>query len=52
MVNPASPSGGPTLSGFDVAADGRLLMTRVAPAAPGEQARTVLLQNWMGSIGK
>ena len=40
MVDSASPSGGPTPSGFDVAADGRLLMTRVAPAAPGEQART------------
>ena len=44
--------GSPTLNGFDVAADGRLLMTRVAPTAPGEQARTVLLQNWIGSIGK
>jgi hypothetical protein len=45
-----SGSGTPTISGFDVAADGRLLMTRVVPAAPGDDARLVLLQNWPGVI--
>ena len=26
-------------------------MTRIAPTEPGDQARLVLLQNWIGSIG-
>jgi len=43
---------GPTLSGFAVAPDGRLVMTRVAPSAPGDEARLVLLQNWPASIRK
>jgi hypothetical protein len=43
---------GPTLSGFDVGPDGRLMMTRVAPSAPGDEARLLLLQNWPASIRK
>jgi hypothetical protein len=39
-------SGAPTHSGFDVARDGRLLMTQVLLTAPGDEARLVLLQNW------
>ena len=46
MVETPGSAGGPTVSGFDVGADGRLLMTRVAPSAPGEGARLVWLQNW------
>jgi hypothetical protein len=41
---------GPSLSGFDVAPDGRLIMTRPAPPVPGDEARLVLLQNWPASI--
>jgi hypothetical protein len=43
---------GPALSGFGVAPDGRLIMTRSAPPAPGDEARLVLLQNWPASIKK
>ena len=48
----AGENAGPALSGFDVAADGRLLMTRKAPAAPGDEGRAVLRQNWMAAITK
>ncbi len=40
------------LIGFDVASDGRLLMTRVVPAAPGDEARLMILQNWRAAIGR
>jgi hypothetical protein len=50
MTESGTEVGAPTLSGFDVAADGRLLMTRVVPAAPGDEVRLVLLQNWMRAI--
>jgi Tol biopolymer transport system component len=40
----------PNLSSFAVASDDRLLMTRVAPPAPGDAARMVLLQNWRGAM--
>ena len=47
LVTAGDPSSGaPTHSGFDVARDGRLLMTQVLPTAPGDEARLVLLQNW------
>jgi dipeptidyl aminopeptidase/acylaminoacyl peptidase len=49
LTEEAAP-GAPTVAGFDVAADGRLLMTRVLPAAPGDGARIVLLQNWPLSV--
>jgi serine/threonine-protein kinase len=43
---------GPAISGFDVAPDGRLIMTRVVPSAAGDEARLILLQNWPASIRK
>ena len=43
---------GAKVSGCDVAPDGRLLMSRAAPLAPGDEARIVLLQNWPAAIGK
>ena len=39
-----------TLIGFDVGPDGRMLMTRVVPAAPGDEARVVIVQNWPASM--
>jgi hypothetical protein len=48
----AGENGGPTISGFDIASDGRLLMTRKAPAAAGDEGRAVLRQNWMAAISK
>jgi hypothetical protein len=33
-------------------ADDRLLMMRVAPQAPGDAARMVLLQNWRAAVGR
>jgi predicted Ser/Thr protein kinase len=48
----AGENGRPAISGFDIAADGRLLMTRKAPAAPGDEGRAVLRQNWMAAITK
>ena len=43
---------GVRISGFDVAPDGRLIMSRAAPLAPGDEARIVLLQNWPAAIRK
>ena len=40
------------LIGFDVGPDGRLLMTRAVPSAPGDEARLMILQNWPASIRK
>jgi len=37
---------------FDVAADGRLLMTRRADPLPGDEARVMLIQNWLAAIRK
>jgi hypothetical protein len=48
----AGENGGPTISVFDIAGDGRLLMTRKAPAAAGDEGRAVLRQNWMAAISK
>ena len=42
--------GTPTLGAFDVAADGRILIIRPAPQAPGDAARMVLLQNWRAAV--
>jgi len=47
----AGEKGEPSISDFDVAADGRLLMTRKAVPAPGDEARAVLRQNWMAALG-
>ena len=44
--------GGPSMSGFDVAADGHLLMTRSASPAEGDEPRAVLRQNWMAALTK
>ena len=46
------PARGPSVASFDVAADGRLLMTRKADPLPGDEARVVLIQNWLAAIGK
>jgi len=37
---------------FAPAPDGRLLMERKLPSAPGDEARTMLIQNWVGAIKK
>ena len=37
---------------FDVAEDGRILMTRRADPQPGDEARVVLMQNWRVAIRK
>ena len=46
------PARGPSVASFDVAADGRLLMTRRADLLPGDEARVVLIQNWLAAIRK
>jgi hypothetical protein len=46
------PARGLTFTAFDVAADGRLLMTRRAGASPGDEARVVFVQNWVAAIIK
>ena len=43
------PSNGISFTWFDVAEDGRLLMTRWADPQPGDEARVVLLQNWLAA---
>jgi hypothetical protein len=43
-------SGGPSVSGFDVAHDGRFLMLRRVPSQPADAARLVLVQHWLGTI--
>jgi hypothetical protein len=41
-----------TIQAFDPAPDGRLLIARLVPPAPGEETRFILLQNWPASIRK
>jgi len=41
-----------TLSTFDTAPDGRLLVVRRVPLAPGQETRFVLLENWQAAIRK
>jgi dipeptidyl aminopeptidase/acylaminoacyl peptidase len=43
------PSNGLSFTSFDVAEDGRLLMTRRADPQPGDEARVVLMQNWLAA---
>jgi hypothetical protein len=38
------------IAAFDTAPDGRLLVTRRVPPAPGDETRLVLLQNWQAAI--
>jgi hypothetical protein len=45
-------AGRPSMSGFDVAADGRLLMTRNAPQTEDDEPRAVLRQNWMAALAR
>ena len=52
LMSGGSGAGAATLSGFDIGADGRLIMTRAAPTAPGDEERLVVLQNWIGAIKK
>jgi dipeptidyl aminopeptidase/acylaminoacyl peptidase len=45
--------GAPNFLSFATGADGRLLMRRVAPQSPGDDAaRMVLLQNWTAAAGR
>lgn len=46
------PARGLSFTSFDVAADGRLLMARRADPRPGDEARVVLIQNWVAAIGR
>jgi hypothetical protein len=39
-----------TLIGFDIGPDGRLLMTRTVPSAPGDEPRLMIVQNWPASM--
>ncbi len=43
---------GPTLGWFDVARDGRFLMSRMVAPAAGDARRLVLVQNWIAAMGK
>ena len=52
VVLVADPARGVSLASFDVAADGRLLMTRRADPLPGDEGRAVLIQNWLAAIRK
>jgi serine/threonine protein kinase len=45
-------TGGPSISGFDLSTDGRLLMTRSAPPLEGDEQRAVLRQNWMAALAR
>ena len=49
---PAAGDRAISIGGFDTASDGRLLMTRRVPIAPGDEARMTLIQNWQGAIKK
>ena len=46
------PANGISFPLFDEAEDGRLLMTRRADPLPGDEARVVLMQNWLAAIRK
>ena len=48
--SPRRRGGSSRWPGFDVAADGRLLMTRSAPQTEGDEPRAVLRQNWMAAL--
>jgi hypothetical protein len=52
VVLAEDPANGIVFPSFDVAADGRLLMTRRADPQPGDEARVVLMQNWLTAIKK
>ena len=41
-----------SIMAVETASDGRLLMTRRVPTPPSDQARLMLLQNWMGGLRK
>ena len=49
VVLVADPAHGISFTSFDVAEDGRLLMTRRADPQPGDEARVVLMQNWLAA---
>jgi hypothetical protein len=49
IVLAGDPADGPSFPVFDVAEDGRLLMTRRADPQPGDEARVVLMQNWLAA---
>jgi serine/threonine-protein kinase len=49
VVLAEDPARGISFTSFDVASDGRLLMTRLADPIPGDEARMVLIQNWLAA---
>ena len=52
VVLAGDPADGTSFALFDVAKDGRLLTTRRADPQPGDEARVVLMQNWLAAIRK
>ena len=52
VVLAEDPANGISFTSFDVAEDGRLLMTRRADPLPGDEARVVLTQNWQAAVRK
>jgi hypothetical protein len=46
------PADGTRFPPFDVAKDGRILMTRRADPEPGDEARLMLMQNWQAALRK
>ena len=43
------PSNAISFTSFEVAKDRRILMTRLADPQPGDEARVVLMQNWLAA---
>jgi hypothetical protein len=52
VVAAGDPADGTSFPLFDVAKDGRILMTRRADAQPGDEARVVLMENWQAALRK
>jgi hypothetical protein len=52
VVLSEDPANKISFTSFDLAADGRLLMSRRAEPLPGDEARLVLVQNWMAATKK
>jgi hypothetical protein len=50
LLEDDTESGGPSVSGFDVAHDGRFLMLRRVRSQPADAARLVLVQHWLGTL--
>jgi len=50
LEDDAGSGAGPSVTGFDVARDGRFLMLRRVPPRPADATRLVLVQNWLGTV--